>query len=477
MAAAARPEVFVSATSRDLGSCRRVVKEALLTLGCVPVEQSNFPPDARSVREMLRARLAGCPAVVHLAGVAFGAEPRERGAGEPRKSYTQLEYEIARELGKRVYVFVCEEGFPYDVHEPEDAERRALQRAHRERLQGGDALFEAVATPQELSARVHALQARVEELSRALARSRKRMALGLVAGILLALGLGVAVWKLTARAERTETQLGEVTTELQRHRSYVKAVAEAYTQQQAHLRELKLSEAELFDRAVAQVAEREGIEAAELRGTIDLFVAAVRADPAADFYDRALADFAGRDFTRAAENAGKAAEEARGRRVAAEKLAERATAEAKGARASERGALALQGQALVAAGRPGESVEAFEAALALTPRVEGPELWAALQRELGLAANDWAAVAEGPEIGKRRERALAAYRAALEVYTREALPQDWAMTQNNLAVVLSAQARASEGSERARLLGEAVAAYRAALEVYTREALPQDWAM
>jgi len=35
------PVIFVSATSRDLRSCRTRIKEALLTLDCVPVEQQN----------------------------------------------------------------------------------------------------------------------------------------------------------------------------------------------------------------------------------------------------------------------------------------------------------------------------------------------------------------------------------------------------------------------------------------------------
>ena len=59
-----RPEIFVSATSQDLRTCRQLIKEALLTLGCVPVEQTNFPPDARTVREMLRVKIAACDAVI-----------------------------------------------------------------------------------------------------------------------------------------------------------------------------------------------------------------------------------------------------------------------------------------------------------------------------------------------------------------------------------------------------------------------------
>ena len=35
-------EVFISGTTRDLGSYRREVKDALLTLKIFPIEESNF---------------------------------------------------------------------------------------------------------------------------------------------------------------------------------------------------------------------------------------------------------------------------------------------------------------------------------------------------------------------------------------------------------------------------------------------------
>src|SRR5271170_5018347 len=111
-----RPEIFISATSSDLRSCRQLIKEALLSLGCMPVEQTNFPPDARTVREMLRVRIAGCDAQVHVAGECFGSEPAQRDPQEPRRSYTQMEYDLARELKKPVYVFICGADFPYDPH-------------------------------------------------------------------------------------------------------------------------------------------------------------------------------------------------------------------------------------------------------------------------------------------------------------------------------------------------------------------------
>lgn len=41
---------------------------------------------------MLRERIGACKAVVHIVGQCYGMEPRERAAGEPRRSYTQIEY-------------------------------------------------------------------------------------------------------------------------------------------------------------------------------------------------------------------------------------------------------------------------------------------------------------------------------------------------------------------------------------------------
>ena len=125
------PKVFISATSGDLRSVRAKVKEAMMTLNCLPVEQSHFGPDCRTVREMLEARIGECDALIHVVGLLYGAEPKERPAEEPRRSYTQMEYHVARDLGIRVYTFICPEDFPYDPGEPEAPELRALQKAHR----------------------------------------------------------------------------------------------------------------------------------------------------------------------------------------------------------------------------------------------------------------------------------------------------------------------------------------------------------
>src|SRR5437764_1406176 len=119
--------VFLSAVTRELGTVRKLAKKALEDNDYHAVEQDNFPPDYRDLVDKLRARIESCDAVVHIAGHCYGAEPEHRPADAPRRSYTQLEYDIAVELGKPVYVFLTGIGFPTDPHDPEPPELRKLQ--------------------------------------------------------------------------------------------------------------------------------------------------------------------------------------------------------------------------------------------------------------------------------------------------------------------------------------------------------------
>src|SRR5262245_56660488 len=100
---AAPAKIFVSATSGDLRTTRSVVKDALLTIGCYPVEEADFAPDYRTVRKMLEAMISDSQALIHIVGMRYGAEPDPAGLapGVPRRSYTQLEYDIGRELAKK----------------------------------------------------------------------------------------------------------------------------------------------------------------------------------------------------------------------------------------------------------------------------------------------------------------------------------------------------------------------------------------
>src|SRR5215216_689871 len=85
---------------------------------------------------MLRQKLSEVDAVIQIVGYRYGAEPGERPAGAPRRSYTQMEFDIARELGKPVYAFLSAAASVRDPtsaeEESEDSELRYLQNRYRD---------------------------------------------------------------------------------------------------------------------------------------------------------------------------------------------------------------------------------------------------------------------------------------------------------------------------------------------------------
>jgi hypothetical protein len=81
-----RKEVFISATSADLGSYRQVAKEAVLTLGAHPIEEKNFPTDHLELQALLARRFDPCDAIIHLVGFYYGGEPKAP-PDTPRRSW------------------------------------------------------------------------------------------------------------------------------------------------------------------------------------------------------------------------------------------------------------------------------------------------------------------------------------------------------------------------------------------------------
>ena len=121
-----------------------------------------------------------------------------------------------------------------------------------------------------------------------------------------------------------------------------------------------------------------------------------------------------------------------------------------------------------------EALAAYQKALSFVERGRQPELWAAIQVDMGRAMEGTGASTEGLAVRQYLAQAVTAYRAALEIYTREQLPQQWAGTENNLGNALQKQGTRTGGEEGRQLLAQAVGAYRTALEVRTREQLPED---
>ena len=122
--------VFLSATTQDLASCREAAARMLRKAHVFPVIQEEFSADYRPLTDHLRDLILRCDAVVCLVGNVHGSAP----SGYTR-SYTQLEFDVARELGKPVFVFLAHDDFVPDRHSQEAEHNRQLQRHYRLELQ------------------------------------------------------------------------------------------------------------------------------------------------------------------------------------------------------------------------------------------------------------------------------------------------------------------------------------------------------
>jgi len=348
-----------------------------------------------------------------------------------------------------------------------------------------DHLYTPIESRDELTLRVNDLQIQVEQLKTVFQQIKTRLKYGLGAGALVILLLSGSLYfaieqinKTEQRINKNEQEIVQFKSGLEQQRQHIQSFSEIFTEQKTQLTELKLSDMELFKRALTIVAEQTGISVVELEEDINLFIVAVRPNPGAEDMDHALANFAERNFAAASKNAGEAAEKAHAKRQAAKEFSSNAQDKENIAKAQEREARILQGQSHYAEKRYSDAVSAYKQALdpEITPRSDYSEIWVDIQVKLGLVLNDLAAISTGDNIALYKQQAIAAYQSALQVLTRETLPQDWARAQNNLSNALRDVAEAEEDIKRIRLLTEAVFAKKAYLEVYTAELYPKDYA-
>ena len=152
------PRAFISATSDDLASFRKVVKDALETNGILPVEQTIFPPDFRTVAEMLESKIRDCDVVICLIGFAYGSGPAGYPPDTSPRSYTQMEFDIARRMGKPIYVFLAREECPFDSQPVEDDDKCRLQLDHRETIRASNQIWEEFSDSEHLRQRIAHIQ-------------------------------------------------------------------------------------------------------------------------------------------------------------------------------------------------------------------------------------------------------------------------------------------------------------------------------
>ena len=458
-------QVFISATTYDLASARELVKQSLFDLGCTSAERPDFHPDHSETRRILTQKIASCDALVHLVGMCYGGEPTTPGLGERRRSYTQLEYDTARELGKPVFVFLCQPGFDYNPSHPEDPERQELQQQHRQEiLASGHARVE-VASSADLATRAGELRGFVDGLHREIARGRKRVLWSVAAAALL-FGVmapasfflqeryGPGPWSRPAprRSPVADQFTSEVLTELSRQGLARRPRAEAGSPLD-------------YPGALRVVAERFHFTGAQTEVLVRQWGLAQRHSP--DPSACGQAEFLFRNFPQAAVWFDQAAQEEL--RWAEHAFNKEAKLRAKAATDWQRA-----GEAFQANGQLGEALARFDLALTCVSRVASPQSWATLQNLRGLCLTELGLRVAGPSGQRDLDAAAGAYRAALRVWNRTQFPREWARVQEALGIALAAQAQRNAGAEAARLRRDAASAYRAALEVFTPNSSPQD---
>lgn len=96
--------VFVSSTYTDMLPYRDAIQSALNLADCVPYGMERFGAEAIPPLEVCYKEIEASQIYVCALGMRYGTVDKKTG-----KSYTQLEYEKARELGKPTLVFLVDE--------------------------------------------------------------------------------------------------------------------------------------------------------------------------------------------------------------------------------------------------------------------------------------------------------------------------------------------------------------------------------
>ncbi len=156
-------KAFVSATTQDLGSYRAAVKEELLTAGILPITQENFGPDYRTLEEFLKLEIAKSDIVICLVGSLFGSAPQHEKMSQ--RSYAQLEYDLAVQLNKPIFLFLTDENYIPDKAIQESAEENRLQKEHREYLKNAGHKWEKFSNVNNLKIKILQALTKIDHLS------------------------------------------------------------------------------------------------------------------------------------------------------------------------------------------------------------------------------------------------------------------------------------------------------------------------
>jgi hypothetical protein len=122
--------VFVSSTFRDLAEHREVLRLAVESSGCEFRGMEHFAADNRPPLDVALAAMADCDIYVVIIGDLYGSNP----PGSVR-SYTELEYHRARELGlPTIALLLADDAQVNRLHVERDGAKRARLDRFRARV-------------------------------------------------------------------------------------------------------------------------------------------------------------------------------------------------------------------------------------------------------------------------------------------------------------------------------------------------------
>jgi len=302
-----RSAIFISAVSRELRSARQLVANTLTFLGYDPDWQEIFGTEEGDLRAILRRRIDSCKGLVQVVGECYGAEPPVIDERFGRVSYTQFEALYANSRGKKVWYLFLDESFPTDPHEPEEAEKKQLQAAYRDRLKADVHFYHPISSKEALEASVLKLR---DDLTR-LRRGVKRWAASVA--LLLVLSVALSVWVLQSQhhASEQQEQTNQRLQVLQERLDKLQHGVNSFAEVQNRLRRGPDEKPDqLEERTYQELGKLLGLDPAALKEQLPHFAEELKKSPNATTYERANAAYVGKDYNEAERLALAAADEA-----------------------------------------------------------------------------------------------------------------------------------------------------------------------
>jgi hypothetical protein len=375
-----------------------------------------------------------------------------------------MEAEIARKLGKKLYVFLCPEDFPYDEESPaEREEKRELQRAYRQQVAERESVHTPVRSREDIALKVRELKFELEKLKGAITRDRART-FAVLAGLLITLGaISTGVWWWVAHGPQATAE--KVAEQFRYDRSRMREQLATEIRAQAQKRIALFNKTEDW-RKINEIEKARDQQIADLDRFLDGIEQTSKEGEASESYLAASKLLQEKGVGEALDFL-EAKSSQREELIAAQK--NRRDREEKELRK-------LLQEELLAASLLEKQLRFTEAEDKYRKAVDYAGLWAEPRNAFAWFLIRRGMTAEPAKGNVKLKEAAEICQGTLALNQRGTSLRGWAATQSTLGTALGQLGTRSAGENSRKLLEDAVAAYRSALEVRTKADLPRSWA-